>query len=193
MVLLTAVLNSAFVLRFPRLRQFPNRYRQIQMTATEDIRDIFSILHDGGVTAWKGNNSLLTLTVECDYLAELIDKSFDRFYVELYNIDELFLTTWPNPFDLPVQTLTELSDIFESELELLSANIKEGKVVIDCCQQDIKFDYCGGNLTISCEKIKVYDQNINELTVEQLDIICNTYWDNARKEIEKGIIERNRK
>lgn len=163
------------------------------MSAVEDIRDIFSIFHDGRISAWKGNKSLLTLTVKCDYLAKLIDKSFDRLYVELYNIDESFFITWPNPFDFPVQTLTELSDIFESELELLSANIIEGKVVIDCCQKDILFDYCGGNLTISCEKIKVFDQNKSQLTVDQLDIICNTYWDNARKQIKKGIIERNRK
>lgn len=34
------------------------------MTATEDIRDIFSILHDGGISAWTGDRNLLTLTVE---------------------------------------------------------------------------------------------------------------------------------
>lgn len=146
------------------------------MTATEDIRDIFSILHDGGISAWSGDKKLLTLTVECQYLAERIDKSFDRFYVELTQVDELFLSTWPNPFDLPVQTLTGLSNIFKAKLELLSADIKDGKVIIACNQHDTDFDYCGGNLTISCETIKVFDQNKNELTIDQFDIICNSYW-----------------
>ena len=61
------------------------------MTVTEDIRDIFSILHDGTISAWTGDKNLLTLTVDCEYLAERIDKSFDKFYVELINVDKLEL------------------------------------------------------------------------------------------------------
>ena len=151
------------------------------MTATEDIRDIFSILHDGRISAWTGDKNLLTLTVECQYLAVRIDTSFDRFYVELSQVDELLLTTWPNPFDLPVLTLTEPSDIFKAELELLSTEIKDLKVVIACNQHDMNFDYCGGNLTISCQNIKVFDQNKNELTIDQFDEICKNYWDEWSK------------
>jgi len=152
------------------------------MTATEDIRDIFSILHDGEISAWTGDRNLLSLTVECQYLAERIDKSFDRFYVELTHVDELYLSTWPNPFDLPVQTLTEPSGIFKAELEILSADIKDEKVVISCNQHDIDFDYCGGNLTISCQTIRVFDQRKNELTIDQFDIICKSYWDDMHKQ-----------
>ncbi|WP_316736623.1 hypothetical protein [Pedobacter aquatilis] len=147
------------------------------MTVTEDIKDIFSILHDGTISAWTGDKNLLTLTVECQCLAERINKSFDSFYVELRQVDDLFLSTWPSLFDLPVQTLTEPSDIFKAELELLSANIKDEKVIIACNQHNTDFDYCGGNLTLSCKDIKVFDQNKNELTIEQFDIICKSYWD----------------
>lgn len=127
------------------------------MSATEDTRDIFSILHDGTISAWAGNKDLMTLTVDCEYLAKRIDKSFDKFFVELIQLDELFLSTWPNPFDLPVKILTEPSDIFKAELEILTADIKDEKVVIACNQHDTEFDYCGGILTISCESIKVFD------------------------------------
>ena len=151
------------------------------MTATDDIRDIFSILHDGTVSAWTGDKDLLTLTVDCEYLAERIDKSFDKFFVELTRLDELFLSIWTNPFDLPVQTLTDLSDIFKAELEILSADIKEGKVIIACNQHDTDLDYCGGNLTISCQTIKVFDQNKNELTIDQFGEICKIYWDEWSK------------
>jgi hypothetical protein len=151
------------------------------MTATEDIRDIFTILHDGTISAWTGDKDLLTLTVDCEYLAKRIDKTFDKFYVELTRIDELFLSTWPNPFDLPVQTLTKPSDIFKAELEILSADIKEREVIIACNQHDTDFDYCGGNLTISCERIKVFDQNKMELTVDQFGEICKNYWDEWSK------------
>jgi hypothetical protein len=151
------------------------------MTATEDIRDIFTILHDGTISAWTGDKDLLTLTVDCEYLAKRIDKTFDKFYVELTRIDELFLSTWPNPFDLPVQTLTKPSDIFKAELEILSADIKEREVIIACNQHDTDFDYCGGNLTISCERIKVFDKNKIELTVDHFGELCKNYWDEWSK------------
>jgi hypothetical protein len=139
------------------------------------------MLHDGVISAWAGDKNLLTLTVECQYLAERLDKSFDRFYVELWQVDELFLTTWPNPFGLPVQILAEISNIFRAQLELLSADIKDGKVVVACNQHDTNFDYCGGNLTIGCHTIKLFDQNKTELTIDQFNIICKGYWDEWSK------------
>ncbi len=151
------------------------------MKTTEDIRDIFSILHDGGISSWSGDKTTLILTVECQYLAERVDKTFDRFYVELRKVDELLLLIWPNPIELPVQTLTEPKDIFKAELEILSADIEDEKVVIACNQHDTEFDYCGGNLTVSCQAIKIFDQNKNELTIEQLERISNEYWNDWSK------------
>jgi hypothetical protein len=147
------------------------------MTVTEDIRDIFSILHDGTISAWTGDQKLLTLTVECEYLAKQIDKSFDKFNIELFNIDKLELDPWTNQIDLPAIIKTQYADVFKAELEIISADIKENVVVITCYQHDTSFDYRGGNLTISSRTIKVYDQNNNELTIEQFDKICQDYWD----------------
>lgn len=151
------------------------------MTTTEDIRDIFSILHDGTISEWAGDKELLTLTVDCEYLAERIDKSFDKFYLELFNVDTLAFDPWSNPFYLPIIIKTDLSDIFKAELEILSADIKDDIVVIACNQHDTDFDYCGGNLTISCQTIKVFDQNKNKLTIEQFGEICKNYWDEWSK------------
>ena len=146
------------------------------MTEIEIIVNIFSILHDGVISSCSGDKNAMTLTVDCRYLAESIDKSFDKFYVELTHVDELLLTTWPNPVDMQVKTLTEPNDIFKAELELLSADIKDGKAVIACNQHDTNFDYCGGSLTIICKKIKIFDQNKNELTIDDLDKISKKYW-----------------
>ncbi len=162
----------------PKARNVIDKFRMI---ATENIRDIFSILHDGTISAWTGDKNLLTLTVDCEYLAERIDKSFDKFYVELINLDRLELEPWTNPIDLPTIVKTDFEDIFKAELEILSADIKDEFVVITCNQHDISFDYCGGNLTINCKTIKVYDQNKNELTIDQFDKICKSYWDEWSK------------
>ena len=151
------------------------------MAATEDIRDIFSILHDGGITSWIGDKNLLTLTIECKYLAERIDKKFDVFFVELLNVYRLELEPWTIPINLPTVIKTQFDDIFKAELEILSAEIKEDTVLVTCNQHSKKFDYCGGNMTISCQSIKVFDQNKNELTIEEFEKICDEYWDEWSK------------
>jgi hypothetical protein len=152
------------------------------MSATEDIRDIFSILHDGIINSWTGDKNLLTLKINCQYLAEYIDKSFDSFYVDIIQVDNLYLTTWPNQFDLPKLTLTDLNDIFKARLDILSADITEDKVIVACNQPDPYFDYCGGNLVVCCRSIKIYDQNKNELTIDKLDEICKKYWNKFRED-----------
>lgn len=154
------------------IKRITARYK---MTTIECIRDIFSILHDGTISEWNGDKSLLTLTIDCEYLAQRIDPSFNKFYVELTDL-ELSLSTWPNPFDLPVKTLTDLAYIFEAELEILSADIKGGNVIVACSQLDKTFDYCGGVLSIHSRTIQLYDQNWSELTVDRLDKICQSYW-----------------
>lgn len=147
------------------------------MTTTENISNIFSILHDGTISAWMGNKDLLYLTIECEYLAERIDKSFDRFYVELIDIEKLELNPWTNSIELPTIINTTYADIFKAELEILSAEVIDDIVVITCNQHDKNFDYCGGNLAIRCKEVKVYDQNKNELTIDQLGDICKIYWE----------------
>lgn len=151
------------------------------MTVNQQIEAVFSILHDGTIISWGGDKKQLTLTVDCKYLAEQIDKSFDRFYLELSQIDELYFSTWPNPFDLPVQTLTKINEIFKAELEILTADIIDSKVVIAFSLSDKNFDYCGGNLTISCSSIKVFDQKERKVTFEELVEKGKDYWDEKRK------------
>jgi hypothetical protein len=133
------------------------------MAVLNDIEDIFSIFHDGIIESYNGNVKVLTLTVNCQYLAELINPTFTKFYIRLENISMLNFTTWPNPLYLPVFTLTELKDIFES-------------VNIACNQHDMAFDYCGGNLKLSCDKIEIFDEEFRRLTIDELDVICKYYW-----------------
>jgi hypothetical protein len=163
------------------------------MTESNNIRDIFTILHDGIITDFSGDKNLLTLKIECQYLAERIDKSFVNFFVELTQIKDLYLTTWPNPFDLPISTLSDLNDIFKAKLEILSVEKKENLIIIACNQNDTSLNYCGDNLTISCNSIKVFDQNKKELKINEFDILCNSYWNEKRSELEQTIIDKKNK
>lgn len=146
------------------------------METNENLRDIFSILHDGTIIAWVGDRNLLTLIVDCEYLAELIDPSFGKFYIELSNIDKIELDPWTLPIEAPTVIKTELADIFKAELEILNADIKGEAVDIICNQHDKYVDYSGGKLTVSCKQVEIFDQNKTRLTIDQLDEICNRYW-----------------
>lgn len=151
------------------------------MTANEDIRDIFSILHDGTISAWTGDKNVLMLTVECQYLAGRINKSFDRFFLELSEIDKLTLDPWTNSVDIPSNMKIDFADIFKAELEIMSADVKDDFVLVTCLQFDTSYDYNGGNLSIRCKKIKVFDQNKKELTIEQLGGLSRNYWSELSK------------
>lgn len=152
------------------------------MNAQQDIIDIFSILHDGTIESWTGDKNKLVLKVSCLYLAELIDKDFEYFYIEITDITIIELFAWMNPIEQEQKIFTEIDDIFKAELEILSADKKEENALIVCSQHNTDYEYCGGNLTLNCNDIKVLDQNKKYLTIEKFDEICNQYWNNIRNE-----------
>jgi hypothetical protein len=152
------------------------------MNVQQDIQDIFSILHDGTIESWTGNKQKLVLKVRCPYLAKRIDKSFEYFYIEIRDIEKIELFAWMNPRDSEQKIFTELSDIFKAELEILAADKEENNVVVVCNQHDTNYEYCGGNLTLICNEIKVFDQNNCYITIEKFDEICNQYWNNLDRD-----------
>ncbi len=82
-----------------------------------------------------------------------------------------------NRIELEQEYFVELREIFQAELNILSAEIKDDSVIVSCNQSNENFDYCGGTLYISCNGIKIYDQNKTELTIDRLDQISKEYWD----------------
>ena len=59
--------------------------------------------------------------------------------------------------------MTEVEEIFKADLEISSVRVKDDKIEISCNQHDLRFDYCGGDLIINCDGIKIYDQEWNEI------------------------------
>jgi hypothetical protein len=151
------------------------------VTNIENLRDIFAILHDGTIVEWNGDRKFLALKVGCQYLAEKIDTSFEYFYIDLIDIGKIALVPWMNPAELEQEYFVEPRDIFQAELDILSADVENDLVQVSCNQRDSGFDYCGGTLYIDCKDIKIYDEQRNELTIERLDQICKEYWEEFAK------------
>ncbi|MCL3782753.1 hypothetical protein EMN47_20400 [Prolixibacteraceae bacterium JC049] len=146
-------------------------------TVQNNIRDIFSIFHDGGIVDCKGDFHKLTLTIQCNYLAELIKPDFENFYLDLIEINKLDFDPWMNPIDLEKIDFDSYEDYLKVDLEILSAEIEDDLVVVTCNQHDTDLDFCGGYLMISANEIKLFDHNKTEMTIDQLDSVCRLYWD----------------
>lgn len=156
--------------------------------ALQDIRDIFSILHDGETAAWRGNEDFLTLSVECEYLASTINKSYTHFYVEFEMIGKLEFYPWRNA-SLPQIVFTKIDDIFKAPLMILSADIENDIVKITCNAQGNIYDYWGGFLLLNCESIKVFDEGKQQLTIDEFDAVSNNFWDEVSKQTEAYVLK----
>lgn len=151
------------------------------MPALEELDAVFSIFHDGSIASWSGDKRRLTLKINCLYLAERIDQSYDCFYVDLVNVDRIEFKAWMNLPDDSCESKTELDDVFSGDLEIMSAEIVSGVVCVTCLQHDPSLDYSGGVLSIGCESIRLYDHGKNEITIAALTVICRDYWENLER------------
>jgi len=156
----------------------------------DEIRDVFSIFHDGTISAYYGDMNLLRIQIDCEYLAERVAPSYKNFYVELEYIKKLEFIPWMNPIELSQIFLKEVKEIFQAGLVILSAEIENEHVKIYCNQHNTTFNYCGGNLLINCKSIKAFDQKNNQITIEKLTNICNGYWDDFGKRAEQKITKK---
>jgi hypothetical protein len=77
--------------------------------------------------------------------------------------------TWTMPSNLPKLSAAIAEDLFKNELEILSAKIEKGTIVISCT----KGAYSGGELILAGESIEVFDQ---EWKVVHLIALINQYW-----------------
>lgn len=159
-----------------------NLKASISMNVTEQIRDIFGTLHDGGIADWQGDLNVLTLAIDCEYLAKRVNNSFEKFYVELSGIDIIELHPWSKRAEMATIPKTELAEIFEADLEILAAEVQGDVVMIVCNQSDEKFDYTGANLIISCQSIRIFNQDKFPITVDKLKEISKNYWDDWANE-----------
>ena len=140
---------------------------------TENIRDIFAIFHDGEIYKAELNNSALTLFIRIRYLTQRINANFTYFMVNIYNITDVKFSTWEsNP-----QTLNKIDDIFAWNLDILESRASESIIQVICNQTSPECNYCGGELSFCSNRCEVSDESGKLYSIDELDVICNEYWD----------------
>jgi len=147
----------------------------------EKLKSLFNTLHDGVIFSCSVDKSQLNLKIGCQYLAEKINPSFDYFHLQLIQVERIMLEPWMNQETKPQDYNTSLQEIFKSPLEIKSSEIKGNLVVVYCSQNNPDFNSCGGNLFIKCEDARLLDQEDNEITLEELKILSDLYWEDFDK------------
>ena len=148
------------------------------MTNQDKIADYFSLFHDGTIIDFFKEKNDLILTIDCQFLAELINPEFKRFFIKLNSIESIEFKTWPRDLNTKPKILKNLTDIFHGNLEINSAEpLTDNEVQIECIQYDTSMEFSGGHLKINCKNIQIFDEKNNELSEDKLDWLQKNYWE----------------
>lgn len=87
--------------------------------------DALNIFHDGTIIDLSKTVKGVMLTIEIEYLAELVEKQLSIIKCELINCKQLFLRLWEDES----KVIKDLQELRKCDLEILDAEMKESMVV----------------------------------------------------------------
>ena len=145
----------------------------IHIHGAENLRDLFCLLHDGTISHCSSDGSDLVLEVEIQYLAVRVDP----FYLRLVNVRHLRFTTWPNAISSGPVVLSQMTQIFQPELQILEGNLQDGAIQVVCNQRSSAFDYSGGELFFMADGAQLTDESGQDYSMATLGSLCKEYWD----------------
>ena len=161
------------------------------ITNKNKIAISFSHLHDGSIIFEKEENTNQVWKIDCEYLAEMINPQFTFFWIKIFDCKSLEFKPWLNPTELKQPIWKTTNEIFKAELEILSVEEKDNQIKIHCNQYDEEFNFSAGELFLDCQGIKVFDEEWNEISFEELDKVCERYWKKFETKNKKLIYESN--
>lgn len=143
----------------------------------ENIAAVFSLFHDGAISAYMQGKDGLMLLVEIPFLTQRINPGFSKFLVCLFEVKNIQFETWPGAADNASQTLTSLDKIFQPRLDILQAEATDNTIDVACHLASPGFPYGGGELQIDASVATVSDEAGKFWTLDELDRLCKDYWD----------------
>ncbi|MGY6648318.1 hypothetical protein [Wenyingzhuangia sp. IMCC45574] len=130
-----------------------------------EAANIFSIFHDGTIHSLEEKNGKTIMIIDCIYLAEMINPDFRFFNIEIKKLEQIALKKNKNIETISMKELEELN------LEILTANYEDSKVIIAC---DYDF-HSFVEIHLQLEEITLYDESNKLITLENLINIQKKY------------------
>ena len=147
------------------------------ITELNNIAAIFSVFHDGRITAYSRTGDTIRLTVEIKYLARRVKEDYNSFSLCLHEVTKLSFRTWPNIVGAQPVLIENGEPFLGTKMEILSGEVKDGSIQIACNQANSSLDFCGGELYLLCTGATVSDPSGKEYSLDELGKICQEYWD----------------
>lgn len=136
--------------------------------------DIFCIFHDGSFSSFIRNQGDVELTIDIQYLAELINPKYSMFKVKLRNCTKLGYHVWGEEHRI----VADLNTLDKLDLEIANAEVMNNYVAVKCYSA---VESCGGDLVFMTDDILIFDEGGQEISLDKLDEICKLYWSSDHK------------
>ena len=139
------------------------------MIEPKQFADIFNMFHDGSIMAIEHREDALVLTIDIEYIAELVNPQYKVFFVYLFGVEDISLTAWYRNDFKRSETFTEVEKIAKLEPEILSAKPVGKKVSISC---NFHNNFACGKLNFNANSLTILDKNNKEVTQEEFKGLC---------------------
>lgn len=130
--------------------------------------NVLNLFHDGTIIRFLKDAKTISMEIEIEYLAELINKNSTSFICELINCEKMYFKFWEDD----TKTINDLELLKKYELEIIEAEEIDNIVVLNC----LSSLNSGGILYINTDFIKIYDQEKREVTIGKLAEVSHQYW-----------------
>ncbi len=134
------------------------------------ILDVLAQLQEGYIEEMKLEEGTLNIRVECRHLADQIDANYSSFYVVLKETKDIYFRPWDDEEIL----VTSVKDIVLFKPDILNVEYADDdyiKIYSNC--ENV---YSGGCIYFKAADIKVFDEGLNELKLEELNELSDNYW-----------------
>ena len=147
-----------------------------KMNRPNEIVEVFGIFHDGVITGGSVAKSTAEIVVKIKYLGERIRPDYRRFTIRLSGFASVRFAPWADQGAPSIAEMTNLSEIAQLDLGILSAETEGEAVKVACTQDRPGLGYSGGFLNIAAGGYQVFDEGGSEWVLTDLQKLSEDYW-----------------
>jgi hypothetical protein len=142
------------------------------MKKKEKIQDILGVFQEGIFEELSMNGKDLNFKIECRYLADIINANYSFFYGVFKNVKDFYFVPW----DEEALMINDPSEIKSLRPDILTVEISEEEEGYIKIYSNCMNTYSGGIFYINASKVKIYDEDLRELSHEELAELSDKYW-----------------
>jgi hypothetical protein len=136
----------------------------------ETLRDMLAVFTEGVIEELSYCKKDLNFKIECAYLANIVSPKFKFFYGTLKNVQDVYYLPWDDENVI----ITSIKEIESLKPDILNVEVDENdyiKISGNCSK-----DFTGGNLFIKADYVKIYSEEFELLSQNDLLELSDKFW-----------------